>query len=229
MRAGVEGRLGCFEAQVMDVADDVAYSVHDVEDGVVAGRIDLGRLDLAAVTQTVREWYEPGTSEPELAEALARVRSVDSWPATPYDRTRRHLAALKNLTSDLIGRWCGAVRQATFEHQDGPFVRHRARVVVPPETSAEMALLKGIAAHYVMRADDRRVAMERQRALLGELVEALLRRAPDALDRPFADDWAQARDDAARHRTVIDQVASLTDASAVTRHGQLCGPAGTRG
>jgi dGTPase len=72
-----------------------------------------------------------------------------------------------------------------------------------------------------MRADDRVAAMERQRALLAELVDALLARGPDALDRAFADDWEEATDDAGRRRAVIDQVASLTDASAVARHARL--------
>ena len=45
----------------------------------------------------------------------------------------------------------------------------------------------------------------------------------DALDRPFVDDWAAADDDAARRRVVVDQVASLTDASAVSRHATLVG------
>ena len=85
----------------------------------------------------------------------------------------------------------------------------------------EIAVLKAIAAHYVMRAGDRVAIMERQRELLAELVEALLARGPDALDRPFADDWAAATDDAGRVRVVIDQVASLTDASARTRHATL--------
>jgi dGTPase len=223
LRAGVEGPQQCVEAQVMDLADDVAYSVHDVEDGVVAGHVDLSRLDLDAVWATVRDWYLPGMSDQRMLAALDRLRAVAGWPTTSYDGTRRQQAALKNLTSDLIGRFCSAAQEATFDHEQGPFVRHLADVTVPLDTTVEMAVLKGIAAHYVMRADDRLSIMERQRTLLGELVEVLLARAPDALEPAFADDWATAPDDAARQRVVIDQVASLTDASAQAWHGRLVG------
>jgi dGTPase len=226
LRAGVAGRRRCVEAQVMDLADDVAYSVHDVEDGIVAGRIDLTRLDRPAVWATVRDWYLPGADDDDLDAVLAGMQEQGSWPRAPYDRSRRGLAALKNLTSDLIGRFCGAVQHATFEAGGGPFVRYAAELVVPERTRLEMAVLKGIAAHYVMRADDRVATMVRQRELLSELVEALWKRGPEALDRPFADDWAAAADDAERRRVVIDQVASLTDASAVDRHAALHGAVG---
>ncbi|MFC7492610.1 MULTISPECIES: deoxyguanosinetriphosphate triphosphohydrolase [unclassified Nocardioides] len=223
MRRGADGTRQCLEAQVMDLADDVAYSVHDVEDGIVAGRIDLTGLDGAAVWETVRDWYLPDATDDALDATLADLRRVGSWPATPYDGSRRSLAALKNLTSDLIGRFCGTVQHATFAAGDGPFVRYRADLVVPEATRLEIAVLKGIAAHYVMRTDDRVALMERQRQLLGELATVLADRGPDALDRPFADDWHAAADDAGRMRVVIDQVASLTDASAVAWHSRLCG------
>jgi dGTPase len=220
MRGARDDRRQCVEAQVMDLADDVAYSVHDVEDGVVAGRIDLTRLDTDAVWETVRGWYAPDVSDDLLDDVLGDLRAVGSWPRTPYDGTRAALAALKNLTSDLIGRFCGAVQEATFARSGGPFVRHEGTLVVPERTAAEIAVLKGVAAHYVMRADDRVALMERQRQLVAELVTALTER-PDRLRREFADDWAAAPDDAARLRVVIDQVASLTDASAVSWHGAV--------
>jgi dGTPase len=223
LRDGAPAGETCLEAQVMDLADDVAYSVHDVEDAVVAGRIDLTRIDLAAVAEVVREAYLPGATDDELVATLADLRTVGGWPTAAHDGSRRSLAGLKNLTSDLIGRFCGAVQQATFEAAGGPFVRYAARLVVPPETAREIALLKGVAAHYVMRSDERVAIRERQRELLAELTGVLLDRAPDALDRPFADDWRTSTDDAARLRVVIDQVASLTDVTAVAWHTRLLG------
>ena len=139
MRRGVEGPRRCVEAQVMDLADDVAYSVHDLEDAVVGGRIDLARLDKSeereAVWATVRDWYLPDAADALLEEALARLRAVASWPETSYDGSRRGLAALKNLTSDLIGIFCGSVHRATrAAYGEDPLVRHRADLVVPAET-----------------------------------------------------------------------------------------------
>ncbi|MEX0428444.1 deoxyguanosinetriphosphate triphosphohydrolase [Nocardioides sp. DS6] len=224
LRTPEAGRRRCLEAQIMDLADDVAYSVHDVEDGIVAGRIDLTRLDLDGLAQTTGEWYVPGIDRATVTETIAGLREGGCWPVAAYDGSRRSLAALKNLTSDLIGRFCGAVQEATYAAGGGPFVRYRADLVVPERTKREIAVLKGIAAHYVMQTDDRLASMGRQRELLAELVAVLVARGADALDRPFADDWHAAADDAGRLRVVVDQVASLTDVTAIAWHARLTSP-----
>lgn len=221
MRAGAPDRRRCLEAQVMDLADDVAYSVHDVEDGTVAGYLDLTSLDTDAVWSTVRAWYVPEATDDVLDDVMRDLRAIESWPRTPYDGSRRALAALKNVTSDLIGRFCGAVQEATFASGDGPFVRYASQLVVPERTRLEIAVLKGIAAHYVMQADDRVALQERQRQLMSELVSAVAG-DPGLLEPMHADDYAAADDDAGRLRAVVDQVASLTDASAVAWHARLC-------
>lgn len=223
LREGAPPGRQCLEAQVMDLADDVAYSVHDVEDGIVAGKVDLTSLDRPAVWSTVREWYLPAVTDDQLEDVLAGLRTQDSWPSRPYDGSRAALGDLKNFTSDLIGRFCGAVQAATFAAHPGPFIRYRADLVVPERTRLEIALLKGVAAHYVMQAQDRIDLMARQRELIAELVAALLDRGEDALDPALRADWQAAPDDPARLRVVVDQVASLTDVSAVSWHTRLCG------
>jgi dGTPase len=228
LREGVAGSRRCIEAQVMDFADDVAYSVHDLEDGIVGEGIDLSVLDspdeLAGVWATVREWYLPDVDDDALVEALARLRAVGTWPGRSYDGSRRGLATLKNLTSDLIGVFCGSVHTATRDRYGAePLVRHRADLVVPEETLQEIVVLKGIAAHYVMRTSERVRVMARQRELLAELFEALVDSGGRALDASFRSDHDEASDDAARTRVVVDQIASLTDGSAVEWHARLTG------
>ncbi len=216
----------CVEAQVMDLADDVAYSVHDLEDGIVAGRIDLALLGDAeereAVWETVRGWYLPGVGDDRLDAAYADLRAVVAWPTTAYDGTRGALAALKNFTSDVIGVFCGSVQGATREaYGEVALVRHHASLVVPTGTREQIAVLKGIAAHYVMKAADRLALMEREETLLEELFVALRDAPPTLLDPQFRRDAEAAADEAARTRVLLDQVASLTDASAVARHHAL--------
>jgi dGTPase len=106
---------------------------------------------------------------------------------------------------------------------DVPMVRHRADLLVPTETVHEIAVLKGIAAHYVMRTPERARIMAVQRELLAELFEALVASEGAALDAMFRADFAAAADDAARTRVVVDQVASLTDGSAASWHARLTG------
>jgi dGTPase len=224
-RAGCRPGRRCVEAQVMDLADDVAYSVHDVEDAVVAGRLQPARLGdpdvRARVAGLVRAWYLPDATAAEVVDALDRLRRLPSW-VPGWDGSRRCLAALKNLTSDLIGRFCAAVEEATRAHTGpGRLTRHSADLVVPRDTVAEIVALKGVAAVFVMTAEDRQPLYARQREIVHELVDGLLRGAPAQLEPVFRADWEQAGDDASRLRVVVDQVASLTDASAVELHTRL--------
>src|SRR4051794_20024436 len=213
------GRRRCIEAQVMDVADDVAYSVHDLEDGVVAGRIDPAALldprQRQEVWQTVRSWYLPAASDAELDDAVDRLLATTAWPPSSYDGSRRAQAALKNLTSDLIGLFCTQVRDATVAAAGAdPLTRHAADLVVPRTTALTIAALKGVAAHYVMQAHDRVAVLDRQREVITELVSLLRVRGPGELAPAYRADFAAAGTDAARLRAIVDQVASLTDASA---------------
>ncbi|MBW0116097.1 deoxyguanosinetriphosphate triphosphohydrolase [Pseudonocardia sp. KRD-169] len=222
-----EGRCS-IEAQVMDWSDDVAYSVHDVEDGILSGRIDLAALgsahERAALGATAVTMFgaDAGALD-EAGDVLLALPVVDAVRGfTPSTATSSAHIALKRLTSILVGRFVLAAVDATrAAHGDGPLARYAADLVVPPRAAAEVALLKSVALRYVM-SDPQRLAMQtRQRELLAELADALLAGAPGTLDPVLAEDWAAAPDDAARRRVVVDQVAVLTDQQAHARHAAL--------
>jgi dGTPase len=218
------------EAEVMDWSDDVAYSVHDVEDAVASGWLDPRLLrepaDVEAVLAVAGEVYEPGLTPDELAEALDRLLATGAVPDA-YDGSRPSLAALKDMTSRLIGRFVVAVEEATrAEHGPGPLTRHGGRLVVPRESRAECAVLKAVAAHYVMHAAERVALHVRQREVVAELVAAF-EADPSRLDPDLRRDWDDADGDAAALRVLVDQVASLTDVRALSLHRRWCRPATT--
>ncbi len=217
-REGAAPGVRCLEAQVMDWSDDVAYSVHDVEDAIASGRVDPRVLhsptEVGVVAELARTAYAPDLPDVAFVEAAARLVATGTVPRA-FGGTRADLAALKDMTSRLIGRFLSSVEVATRErHGPGPLTRFAADLVVPDDVRAECSLLKAVAAHYVMFTDERRAIMGRQEEVIRALVTAY-HEHPDRLDADLAADHAGAPNDCERLRVVVDQIASLTDARAI--------------
>ncbi|MEO8907001.1 MAG: deoxyguanosinetriphosphate triphosphohydrolase, partial [Microbacteriaceae bacterium] len=167
------------------------------------------------------EWIGGEVSHAELIAAFDRLEALPGWLST-WDGSRFAQARLKNLTSQLIGRFAGAATRATRDaHAQESLIRFAANVVVPETIQAEIAVLKGIVAAFVMSKNTRQPIYTRQRLMLTVLADVLLARGPELLDHGFAEDWEAATDDAARKRVVVDQVASLTDQSAISWYERL--------
>ena len=230
IRGGAPPEKLCLEAQLMDWADDVAYSVHDLEDGLQAGMITLGALRDPAEQKTVAaltadEYCAPGSvTVDELCEVFAGLLALPCWPAA-FDGSLESMAGLKNLTSELIGRFCSSAQAATLGARPPGvrLTRYAADLVVPRQQRLECALLKGVTAQYVMTRAGAAQTQARERELIAELAAAVLAGAPGALEPVFRAAFAAAGSDEDRLRVVVDQIASLTDTSAIAWHGRLCG------
>ncbi|WP_406140052.1 deoxyguanosinetriphosphate triphosphohydrolase [Streptomyces sp. NBC_01089] len=225
-RSGAPAHRKCFEAQVMDWSDDVAYSVHDVEDGLHAGHIDPRCLtsgpERDAIMAVAVGRYVPADTDPaELTDALDGLLAQEWWPHG-YDGSAVAQARLKDATSQLIGRFCLAAESATrASYGTGPLTRYAAELVVPRRARLECAVLKAVADRYVMQREEQERLRIDQRVVLAELADALTARAPEGLDPQFRALFEAASGERGRKRVIVDQIASLTDTAARSLHARL--------
>ena len=203
------------EAQVMDFSDDIAYSVHDVEDGIVSGRVSLRVLwdfvELAALADKGAAAF--GGDADSLVDAADRLRSLPAIAAAAeFDYTLSAWTGLKALTSQLVGRYVGAVTRATREENEGVTLgRQHGRLVVPPDVEAEVRLLKTVAVLYVMDQPSHQARQDRQRDRIYRVHEYLRAGAPGSLDTMFQAWFNAAETDLERERVIVDQIASMTE------------------
>ncbi len=225
LREGAPTDRTCIEEQVMNWADDVAYSVHDFEDAVHSGIASLSVFESVderrALVETAHRRFPDEGDPGELEAALDRLVALDYWPRR-FDGSMRDLVGLKHFTSWLISRFSNAAQVATqVAFGPGPLTRYSADLVVPEEVRAEVSVMKAVAVQYVMNRPGADEEYARQRGVIAELVNALVLDGGRSLEPWLRPTFEEARDDAERLRVVVDQVASLTDVSIMEWHRRL--------
>ena len=223
VRKGAPAGAQSFEAQIMDWSDDVDYSVHDLEDALVTGQVKLHDLtnDLSEIYRVALDNYMAGIELVEAEEGLKSLQQLSCWPKE-YDGSHRSLARLKDLASQLVGRFAlAAERETRDRYGDGNLTRYNANLVVPRAQHVEVALLKSLAGFYIINSQTSVKRYDDEQSLIKELVEKVLASAPTTLESFFLQDWQRATSDAQKLRVVIDQVASLTDPGAIALHARL--------
>lgn len=188
-----------FECQIMDWADEIAYSVHDLEDGMKAGMITSNRLK---ETRRVKLNME----DEHLRWAVEQVQFVENQPG---ERARK--AARKELTSRLIHDFLIAAERQTTPASSTD--RYRYRVAIDPVQKARCTILKDIMFRLIV--EDARVATLEDKAeriirSLFEVFSDLRPRTAFLFPEDFRDLWEDAND-RGKIRIACDYIAGMTD------------------
>ena len=217
VRLNVKNQSKVFEAQVMDIADDIAYSVHDIEDAIYGQHFSPLALDsepeFKEVVKLAATEYATEIDEDNLNKALNSLIK-QSWWVKSFTATQVDMAALKNMTSHLIGKFTEEIEQATKSGNKAEnFTRYNANLIVPLETKAQIAVLKAVVNLFVMQRKGAAENYAKEQDLILNIVDGL-QKNPLKLDPQFKHQFDNAGSIKEAKRAVIDQVASLTDSSA---------------
>jgi dGTPase len=216
------------EAYLMDWADDIAYSVHDLEDFHRVGVIPWAQIFSARerdrlVNEVVSNWFNaPADAPARVRSSVDRIKdTVDAFPAVTeqiYDGSREQRRQLRNLTSILIGSYVRSVSLAP--------VGEESVVRIDPDAADDVRLLKQLARHYVIGLPALSAQQYGQRKVIKDLFSIFLTEGSAGnmkmLPPRMRYIWEDHHNDKPA-RLAADCVACLTETEAIQLHRRLTG------
>ena len=201
------GQRPSLEAQLCNLADEIAYNAHDIDDGVRSGLLTLEQLQEVPLFERYRA--QALEDHPELARAPRRLL---------YEAIRRMLS---DQVYDVIDATRQALAQANPQQVDD--VRAAPALVCFSAAMREQSQgLKRFLFRNLYRHPQVMATTARAQQVVRELFAAYL--AQPAQMKPAFAARAQASDgDSARARVVADFIAGMTDRYAASEHARITG------
>jgi dGTPase len=223
--------LRTVEASLMDWADDITYSVHDVEDFYRAGRVPLHLLADRRYDKERRGFFEKAfarhpdkkgiwADQKSLEEAFNEV-TIGLFPLEGvYTGEWTERAALRSFTSELIGRYVSAT---TIELKGG-----NPQLRIDEDRELEVAMLKELTWVYVIEAPELASQQEGQRQVIEKLFNiywdsAQGKRAEHLFPPYYRRALMDSPNDQGKKRVVVDLIAGMTEEQALAMHNRLTG------
>lgn len=226
----------CIEAQIMDWADDITYSIHDTEDFYRAGLIPLHLLRASRTEQgrfldraiarraTINKPFPQPRSE--LEETFL---DFSEWLPTrePYTGTRSQRGSLAEFTSKTVADYVQGTRLLRTADGSGKGLD------IPPEFLTQVALLKELTWVYVI--DNPALAGHQygQRKIIRTLFEIFFDAAKTRNWVLFPPQFREEAEEVLQSqghisparcaRLVADTIASMTDQQALRLYQRLTG------
>lgn len=197
-RRFLDGTQPGLEAQLCNLADEIAYNAHDVDDGVRSGLIDIEQLEevplVARCLAQVRNRHPGLAGRRLLYETLRRLLSVQVYDVIDASRAALEARAPRD---------AGAARL-------GP-----AMIAFSSSMRAESAVLKRFLFRRLYRHPQVLVTTERAQGVVQELFEGF--------DAGAAEWPQQGATGSERHRALADHIAGMTDRYALREHRRMTG------
>jgi dGTPase len=219
------------EAHLMDWADDIAYSVHDLEDfhrcRVIPWHQILHDSDRQKkiVSKALSGWFDhPKDAQTKLSDAMSSLLDVfaafSNLFSEPYEGTRDQRQALRTLNSVLIGRYVNAAKLGDCA----------TGLVIGEEEETEVKILKQITRDYIISNP----SLMAQQHGYARVVEFLFEAISDAIDGskpeppgfiPHRLTYLWSIPETTPFRFSADCIASLTEREALALYARLSGAA----
>lgn len=195
----------CFDTALMELADDISYGVHDLEDAVSLGLVR--RDDWNAM-------FDPATGlagQGELPTWFDEARMVRQFFGEQFER--------KEAIGEIVHRLILSIRLTVDPAFDHPILAHQAKL--PDAERHLLRCLHGMVVRHVIGLPAVQMLEYKGQQIVGELFNVFACDAPRFLPAAMVRRYTESTSTSAALRVVCDHVASLSDDHAARLYQKL--------